>query len=252
MAAEVEPILKDRIETLERELQQERTLRETEHNHVAMVLHEFNTTLAVIRASTFIVRTYYDRLCESTILEHLKVIDSQSAHLGSLTGHLRNGAHPYRLGNLAIQSITHLKVLAESCRQQLVMLDSHAARISITCSDDLHQLNINGDELQSILTNLLSNALKYSAAETPVYLDIRSNRENLLITVCDKGVGIPPEELDSVFDPFYRARNVVSFTGSGLGLAIIKHSVERLGGNLSVESEINRGTTFTINLPYGI
>jgi signal transduction histidine kinase len=108
--------------------------------------------------------------------------------------------------------------------------------------------------LRHILTNLLSNALKYSPEGLPVQLEL-GDRQNLAIFhVKDRGIGIPPEDLPHLFEPFQRCRNVGKISGTGMGLAIVKKCVEIHGGEISVQSEVSTeeqpgGTTLTIIVP---
>jgi signal transduction histidine kinase len=103
--------------------------------------------------------------------------------------------------------------------------------------------------LRHILGNLLTNALKYSPAGSAVELQIFQEANELVLQVRDHGIGIPPEDMRRLFEPFYRASNVSNVNGTGLGLVIVKNSVEAHGGSLSVDSQVGIGTTFTVRLP---
>jgi signal transduction histidine kinase len=104
-------------------------------------------------------------------------------------------------------------------------------------------------QLKIILSNLVSNAVKYhDPGKADQYLGIRFEywEQDVLITVEDNGIGIPKESLDKVFNMFYRAHNYSS--GSGLGLFIVKEALDRLSGIISIESEEDKGSTFTVRL----
>jgi signal transduction histidine kinase len=125
--------------------------------------------------------------------------------------------------------------------------------------------------LRHILTHLLSNAIKYSPQDSPIHLELTchpagaewENSRNptsaipapngqmpvAVFRIQDRGIGIPPEDLNRIFDTFQRATNAGTISGTGLGLAIVKRSVELHGGQISVESEVGAGTTFTVRLP---
>jgi signal transduction histidine kinase len=103
--------------------------------------------------------------------------------------------------------------------------------------------------LASAVTNLLDNATKYSPKGTSVYLNVEQDGDSVLIRVTDFGVGIPRAEQARIFEKFYRAEGVDGGSGSGLGLALVKHIVEAHGGDISVESESGKGSTFTIRMP---
>ncbi|MFN9173426.1 MAG: sensor histidine kinase, partial [Synechocystis sp.] len=103
--------------------------------------------------------------------------------------------------------------------------------------------------LRHILCNLLSNAIKYSPADTPITFEIIAQNETMIFRVTDQGIGIPPEAITDLFDPFFRADNVAGVSGTGLGLAIVQRCAAIHGGEVQVESRENQGSTFTVRLP---
>jgi signal transduction histidine kinase len=103
--------------------------------------------------------------------------------------------------------------------------------------------------LRQILTNLLSNAIKYSPEGGTIRFGLECVENAAHFCIQDSGIGIPPESLPQLFDSFYRARNVGTIPGTGLGLAIVKKCVDLHGGEITVNSEIDKGTKFTVTLP---
>ena len=103
--------------------------------------------------------------------------------------------------------------------------------------------------LRHILSNLLSNGVKYSPDGSPVALCIGRDRECAVLSVVDRGIGIPEADLPRLFEAFQRAGNVGQISGTGLGLMIVKRCVEVHRGTISVESRLGAGTTFTVRLP---
>jgi len=112
---------------------------------------------------------------------------------------------------------------------------------------------VDQEKLEKILYNLLSNAFKFTVEKGRITVEVTSHQSMVNIIVSDTGPGIPPEKLPHIFDRFYQADD--SFTreqeGSGIGLALTKELVELHHGNITVESEVNKGTDFTVNLPLG-
>ena len=104
--------------------------------------------------------------------------------------------------------------------------------------------------IHEAVINLVTNALKYSSEENPI-IEINYQKEEIKVSVSDKGVGIPKDEISNLFEPFFRASNVNKVPGTGLGLKISQEYIELHGGELRIESEENKGTTAIINLPYG-
>jgi len=113
-------------------------------------------------------------------------------------------------------------------------------------------LNINYDleSLEIILNNLISNAIKYSNSNKNIYLNIYFSLEGIEIIIRDEGFGIPEEEKEMIFTRFYQTKQNISTGGFGIGLSLLAELVNKLNGVVRVESEINVGSIFYVNLPY--
>ncbi|HEX2923308.1 MAG TPA: ATP-binding protein, partial [Chloroflexota bacterium] len=122
-------------------------------------------------------------------------------------------------------------------------------RVRLSVEESLPPVSADPDRLERIVLNLLSNALKYSAPQTPV--DIRASRKNgqALVAVEDRGQGIAPEDLPHIFERFYRTKGPHRKESIGLGLYISRILVEAHGGRISVKSELGKGSTFSFTLP---
>ncbi len=103
--------------------------------------------------------------------------------------------------------------------------------------------------LRHILTNLLTNAVKYSPLGSVVRFNCHCREQEVIFEIQDQGIGIPPEDQKRLFESFHRAKNVGNIQGTGLGLSIVKKSVDLHGGKLAVHSEVGVGTTFKVTLP---
>lgn len=103
--------------------------------------------------------------------------------------------------------------------------------------------------LRHILMNLLSNAVKYSPQSPTVWLRLGLGVDQVVFEVRDRGIGIPPADLERLFESFHRAANVGAISGTGLGLAIVQNAVQLHGGAIAVSSEEGRGSVFTVQLP---
>lgn len=129
--------------------------------------------------------------------------------------------------------------------------DQQRHRITVTCPPDLPTVSGDENRLHQVLTNLLSNACKYSPHGSRIELGARALTDELLIWVKDEGMGVPEEARDKVFDKFYRVDNSDSrkIGGTGLGLALVKEIIEAHGGRVWVESATGSGSTFWVSLP---
>ncbi|MBI2395909.1 MAG: DUF1638 domain-containing protein [Deltaproteobacteria bacterium] len=143
----------------------------------------------------------------------------------------------------------------------LVALTHEVARslASTTCRHDIRvQAAVpelrsawDGRRLERVVTNLISNAIKYSPEGGPIDVTIAADASRARLAVRDSGIGVPAEDLPGLFEPFFRARNVGRLSGTGIGLANARTIVEAHGGDIAVESEEGRGTTITVTLPLG-
>src|SRR6185369_10312842 len=123
--------------------------------------------------------------------------------------------------------------------------------IIVCVPSDLPPISGDKELLHQAISNLISNAIKYSPGGNEVILDARPEGNNVTLLVKDKGIGIPPESLDRIFDTFYRVEAVKKrqITGTGLGLALVKEIVHAHNGQVRVESVMGQGSTFYVSLP---
>ena len=117
--------------------------------------------------------------------------------------------------------------------------------------DSIPEVQADSDALMRAILNLLTNAMKYSGSSRQIELKVTQRRRHAVIQVRDFGFGLPPEELDRVFEKFYRAPQPEgeAVAGTGLGLTIVKHVAEEHGGSVEVRSEPDKGSTFSILIP---
>lgn len=123
--------------------------------------------------------------------------------------------------------------------------------IELNCPADLPSILANRQNIEEVFSNLITNAIKYSPVDGSITITAAKENEYLKIQVGDTGYGISAEELDKIFTRFYRVKdaNTRQIQGTGLGLAIVKSIIESHHGKISVTSEIDHGTTFTVLLP---
>lgn len=124
-------------------------------------------------------------------------------------------------------------------------------RLTADIAPDLPPVYMPADHVKSIWTNLISNAIKYTPPGGKINILLRWESSQITGVVQDTGIGIPADGMDQLFSEFYRARNAkeLNIPGTGLGLAIIKQIIEKAEGEIRVESETGKGSTFTFSLP---
>ena len=149
-----------------------------------------------------------------------------------------------------IQSHDIKEVLLEVQETMTLYAEKHSIKMSVVFSDDLPKAEFDRAKIIQVLTNLISNAVKFTPEEGRVSITVRRRDRDWVISVSDTGMGIPKEELPRIFDPFYRVnRPGKHVQGTGLGLAIVNKIVKMHNGTIEVESKVDHGTTFTIFLP---
>jgi signal transduction histidine kinase len=150
-----------------------------------------------------------------------------------------------------IESLDLKKILQRTL--ELMRLSAEEKEVNIT-SDMAEELpSFNGDMggIEAIFVNLISNAIKYTPKGGKVDVILNRSGKDILFKVADNGIGIPPEDIDRIFEKFYRIKTeqTKSVGGSGLGLSIVKGLVNAHNGSVNVESEVGKGTTFIVSLP---
>jgi signal transduction histidine kinase len=138
------------------------------------------------------------------------------------------------------------------CGELAASLEESAAgqhTIAYERAGDWTNVRLDPKHLRHILTNLVSNAIKYTPGGGAIRLRLRTDGDAGIFEVSDPGIGIPEADLGRLFQSFQRGTNVAAIAGTGLGLAIVKHSVDACGGTIDVESKVGKGTTVRVRLP---
>jgi signal transduction histidine kinase len=229
-----------------------RRVEQIRRDFVANASHELRTPLTAIRmaAESLHMGAMKDDRMRAKFLNN---IQGEADRLTRLVNELLTVA------NLMGRPVLHmsrfdLQTLAE---QVEFALDHHAklanVNLIVTCTEDIPMIEADRDRLQQVLINLVDNAIKFTPATGNVTLDIQALPDGKMVRckVIDSGIGIPPIDLPRIFERFYRvdkARSRVT-GGVGLGLSIVKDIIEAHHGKIEVTSEVNKGTTFTIDLP---
>lgn len=222
---------------------------------VSMTTHEFRTPLTTILSSQELLVHYGDRLSAAERGDTLRSIEGAARRMVVMLDQvLTIGKADANLLEFKPKPLD----LAALCRQ--LRDEAQAGRLAPDGSQaDLLTLELNlgegpvmADEklLRHILGNLLSNAIKYSPnGQMASFRAHRGVQGELVFEVQDQGIGIPPGEIPKLFGNFHRATNVGDIPGTGLGLTIVKRAVESHGGTIAVQSELGRGTCFTVRIP---
>lgn len=143
------------------------------------------------------------------------------------------------------------EVVEEAINSSLLSVENKNGKIELKVTEEISPITGDRNHLINVISNLIDNAIKYSNEAPQIVVSIKNNLDNITIAVKDNGIGMTKEVQKRIFDTFYRATtgNLHDVKGFGLGLSYVRAIVEQHKGTISVESEINKGSTFTIQLP---
>lgn len=233
-------------------LEKERELNELKSSILSTISHEYRTPLTTILSSTEMLEQYSSQWSEERKQKHFKRIKLAIKHLTNLVNDvlLVNQSEVGRLEfnpvPLNVESFAR-KLIEEFQLNNVNNANQHT--IIFECQGTSTNAVIDEKLLESMLRNLLTNAIKYSPKGSLIQLELVFQKNNLVFRISDQGIGIPPADQDKLFTAFLRGSNVGTTPGVGLGLVIVKECVNLHGGKIVVESEVRVGTRFTITLP---
>jgi PAS domain S-box-containing protein len=217
------------------------------------ISHELRTPLTSIKGFATMLLEYGERIELEEKRKYLKTIDLSTDKLIELIDQLLDMSR-LDAGILTIDNKTTNinKLIQDVGNEAQVRLDGH--RLQLDLPGNLPRLSIDARRVRQVLENLISNAVKYSKANTEIKIAVQSDIQELLISVADEGMGISQEELPRVFDRFFRSRRsqMQGIKGVGLGLSICKRLIEAQGGRIWIESEEGKGSTCFFTLPVNI
>ncbi|MGB6299606.1 MAG: ATP-binding protein [Rivularia sp. (in: cyanobacteria)] len=242
-------------EKLQQALEREKELNELKSRFVSMTSHEFRTPLSTILSSSELLENYRHKWDEQKQLKHFNRIKTAVNHMINLLNDVlffgKFEAEKFDCNPTDLEIVEFSQQLVEDVliNQQSKLTDRVNVNINFITENTTLISKIDEKPLRHILNNLLSNAIKYSKPGTSVNFTLYSQNKQAIFEIKDEGIGIPSEDLPSLFDSFYRCKNVGNIQGTGLGLSIVKKCVDMLKGQISVTSELGVGTKFTVSIP---
>lgn len=236
---------------LTKTLEKEREINELKSRIVLNVSHGFKTPLTSILSSAQLLQIYTekDHPLKPKITKHASKIEHSVRALNNLLtsvlffGKSDENKHEFTPKKIFLR--TFVKEVLDKVKAGIendVVIKSEIGELPRTIIAD-------PELLYQVFENLLSNAAKYSKNRNQVNFKIRYEDSKLIATISDTGIGIPKSEQSKLFERFFRAKNVGIVEGSGLGLAIVKKCIEVMNGEISFESEVDKGTTFLVTVP---
>lgn len=235
-------IIKENLNVMTAELEKTEVLKT---DFISNVSHEIKTPLAIIQNYATIMQD--ENLDKETREKYAKVLLQASKRLADLITNI------LKLNKLENQQIKPDNVkfnLTEAVAQTVINFEEilESKNIELECDFDEVSIVSNAGLLEIVWYNLISNAIKFTEAFGKISVSVKKNGEKAIIKVSDTGCGMSPETGARIFEKFYQGDTSRSQEGNGLGLALVKKVIDILGGEISVKSELNEGSIFTIVL----
>lgn len=235
---------KDAQQRTQQQYENERTKAATSRRFVDVLTHEIGTSLTIIEGQAFRLkklmsadgpedaRLRADKISQS--VRHIERVVRQVQVASEIDrGTVELAPVPVNLRGLIAEAVI------QSGRPS-ILVDTHALPAEISG---------NAEMLQQVMENLLSNAIKYSPAETAISVWGRTENDHAVVSVSDRGRGIPEGERAKLFEPYYRAANSRNVQGTGIGLYVVERYIKSHGGSIDIASELGVGTTVTFQIP---
>ncbi|HZI55112.1 MAG TPA: PAS domain-containing sensor histidine kinase, partial [Chitinophagaceae bacterium] len=248
-------ILKEALQRLEQSqmelseaLDKEKQLNEIKSRFVSMASHEFRTPLSTVLSSASLLEKYKMTEEQEKRSRHIDKIKKSVHHLNDILedflslGKLDEDKVRTDIGDFDLQEFIReisdeMKGLLKKDQQ---LLHDFQGNATIRTDKKL---------LKNIIINLITNAIKFSKESSPIRIQTIVAHNRAVISVVDEGIGIAREDQDHLFSSFFRGANAANIAGTGLGLHIVKRYTNLLKGTVDLHSELNKGTTVTINIP---
>jgi two-component system phosphate regulon sensor histidine kinase PhoR len=237
---------------LYRNLSAQHRLTEMKNDFISNITHELKTPIATVSVAVEALRNFGGLHSPERTKEYLDISASELQRLGLLVDKvLKLSMFENRELELKKETFDLKELVGEVLNTMKLQFDKHHAKVDLSVHG--HYFSIDADRLHitSVIYNLLDNALKYSRDKPKIDVSLRHETDNLVLEVTDKGIGIPEGYKGKIFDKFFRVPtgDHHNIKGYGLGLSYVSHVVKKHGGTISVESEPDKGSTFTVKLP---
>ncbi len=231
-------------------LEKEKELGELKTRFISMISHEYRTPLSIILSSASIISKLLERQDFEKIQVFLDKIESSVQNMVKLLEDVLNLGKS-ESGSIQIQpGYINLRLILEQILSDIKTSNKYENPYNLNITGNFDEIFTDEKLITQILNNLISNAFKYSPNNNPIDIILTDKKDSFELFVRDYGIGIPEEGYQKLFDSFYRANNVGAISGTGLGMSIVKRAIDALNGTITVNSQVNKGTEFTVNIPY--
>ncbi|MEP0405808.1 MAG: HAMP domain-containing sensor histidine kinase, partial [Roseibium sp.] len=241
-------VLRNHTDELVRLLGREKKMTGIQREFVSMASHEFRTPLAIIDSNAQRLKRRIDKLEPEVVLERVERIRESVERMQYLI-------HRFLDFSQSQSGEMELEIKSAPLRRLVETVCSHHQSVAkkFKIHADIAELpetaEIDRGLIEQCLSNILSNAIKYSPERNDIYVSGHEDEDFAVISVRDEGVGIPEDEIPKIFNRYFRASTSSGIAGTGIGLNMTEMIVSKHSGKVDVESRVGEGTTVTLKLP---
>ena len=243
--------VKERTIKLNNALKKQKEQNELKSRFISVTSHEFRTPLSAINFAAGSIKKYWTKMEPSMLEQKLRKIEDQVLHMKKLlddvlavnqaeVGKIVSNPEHINLGEFMHEIIGEVYNSFERSHKIVLIDTSELKNAAIFIDQKLGR---------NIFINIISNAVKFSPNAKKVIIELLSEKNYIVISVTDFGIGISKSELTHIFNPFTRGENVDLIRGTGLGLSIVKEAIDALGGEIIINSILGKGTSFILKIP---
>ncbi len=234
-------LIKENLNDMAKELEQSAVLKT---DFISSVSHELKTPLTNVQNYIFLLQGDLDKQTKD---KYVKICLEETKRLSSLINNV------LKLNKLENQNFNFEKEtfrLDDLLAQTIIAFEEQFSKKNIDFSCKLSEMKVNSSKtaLEIVFTNLLSNAVKFTESGGSIFVQLSRQGDTAVVSVKDTGVGISKQTGARIFDKFYQGDTSHSGEGNGLGLALVKKVIDVLGGQITVNSELGKGSTFSVTL----
>jgi two-component system sensor histidine kinase/response regulator len=248
-----------RVRSIYRVMAMQHELEQVKSQFMAMLVHDLRTPLTIVISSIdYILRHYNEKPLDTDSMKLMETVLASTRGMSYLVNDLLD-LSKYQAGQIPLnkQTITIHELIEESLQPFLMQFKQRNITLNTDVNIDLPRLEADSGKIVQLMTNLLSNAIKFTPDNGAVGIKVEQDssadqkQHFIKVTVSDTGIGMKPEELPLLFEQYRQVSSArkTKEKGTGLGLAICKLIAQAHGGTIGVESELNKGTSFTFTLP---
>ena len=229
-------------------LTNEKELNDMKSRFVTMASHEFRTPLSTILSSVSLIGKYTEAAEDDKRQKHVQRVKSAVTNMTLILNDFLSAEKLEEGKTFIRKEEADLEGITKEVLTEINGILKPGQKVEHTHEGNTHAI-IDKQMVRNILLNLVSNAIKFSPENKSIHVSTVVSDKEIIIQVTDQGIGIPKEEEEHLFERFFRAKNVTNIQGTGLGLNIVGKYLEVMNGKINFISELNKGTTFTVNIP---